>query len=243
MGSFKMLWSPLPEETLFQTMFLKKHNGGGMPEDRTLFILNAPSSDKVITSCLEKVGNIEKIIRTNVKNFAHVIFENEEDLQSALQLDSYNISSSTREIANQEAKAQSSGLSKWTKSFVESRPEHEDLLLEVDEFMNNYDLEKKAEEEEEDKDFGIPDEDGFVSVSRKGGQKTLRMGRHHISVFKTPLPMEEIIKKQKKLEYVDFYKFQQREQKREQLSQLREKFEEDKKKISEMRASRRFKPY
>lgn len=41
----------------------------------------------------------------------------------------------------------------------------------------------------------------------------------------------------------DFYRFQQREKRRSELLDLRQKFEEDKRRIAELKASRRFKPY
>lgn len=41
----------------------------------------------------------------------------------------------------------------------------------------------------------------------------------------------------------DFYRFQQRDKHRNELATLREQFEADKRKVAELRASRRFKPY
>ena len=40
----------------------------------------------------------------------------------------------------------------------------------------------------------------------------------------------------------NFYRFQQRERRRDELSQLREQFQVDKRKIQELKAARRFKP-
>lgn len=41
---------------------------------------------------------------------------------------------------------------------------------------------------------------------------------------------------------VNFYRFQQRERRRDELFALREQFEADKRKIQELKAARRFKP-
>ncbi|GBG91657.1 hypothetical protein CBR_g52693 [Chara braunii] len=41
----------------------------------------------------------------------------------------------------------------------------------------------------------------------------------------------------------DFYRFQQREAGRNELLELRQKFEEDRRKIAKLKAARRFKPY
>lgn len=43
--------------------------------------------------------------------------------------------------------------------------------------------------------------------------------------------------------FSDFYRFQKRDQRRDDLLDLRSKFEEDKRRIQELKASRRFKPY
>ncbi len=49
--------------------------------------------------------------------------------------------------------------------------------------------------------------------------------------------------KEAKTPLVDFYRFQQREQRRSQLLDLRSRFEQDKKRVAEMRAGRNFKPF
>jgi ribosomal RNA-processing protein 7 len=49
--------------------------------------------------------------------------------------------------------------------------------------------------------------------------------------------------KEAKAPVVDFYRFQRREQRRSELLDLRSKFEQDKKKVAEMRAGRNFKPF
>lgn len=43
--------------------------------------------------------------------------------------------------------------------------------------------------------------------------------------------------------HADFYRFQRRDKRRDELLELQNAFQEDKKRIAELRASRRFKPY
>ena len=43
--------------------------------------------------------------------------------------------------------------------------------------------------------------------------------------------------------FSNFYRFQKRDQRRDELLDLRSKFEDDKRRIQELKASRRFKPY
>lgn len=87
------------------------------------------------------------------------------------------------------------------------------------------------------------DEDGFIIVQRSGkygragasaeGGGSVGVAKHG---FK-----ENTKKKLVGLE--DFYRFQLREKKREQLADLRAKFEADKEKVAKLKAGRRFKPY
>ncbi|KAJ3280214.1 Ribosomal RNA-processing protein 7 A, partial [Borealophlyctis nickersoniae] len=88
----------------------------------------------------------------------------------------------------------------------------------------------------------VPDEDGFVLVTRARGRRNTNADASGATV--TAARPEEVKKlKPKKKELVDFYRFQMRESKRNQLADLRRKFEEDKKKIAALKANRRFKPY
>lgn len=48
--------------------------------------------------------------------------------------------------------------------------------------------------------------------------------------------------KKRTIEHTDFYRFQQREKRRNELLELRERFEEDKRRLAELKAVRRFKP-
>lgn len=43
--------------------------------------------------------------------------------------------------------------------------------------------------------------------------------------------------------YEDFYRFQQRDKRRSELMDLKRNFEADRKRLSELRAARRFNPY
>eukprot|EP01098_Paradermamoeba_levis_P010233 TRINITY_DN4301_c0_g1_i4.p1 TRINITY_DN4301_c0_g1~~TRINITY_DN4301_c0_g1_i4.p1 ORF type:complete len:126 (-),score=53.55 TRINITY_DN4301_c0_g1_i4:155-487(-) len=106
------------------------------------------------------------------------------------------------------------------------------------------------------------DEDGFIKVIKKGKKKNTD-GSIHVSGFKaSPLPVSPfalpphqqagstvragaVEDKKKKKEKIlhDFYKFQKAEAKQQQLEQLRQKFEEDKKRIERLKNNRKFKPY
>ena len=74
-----------------------------------------------------------------------------------------------------------------------------------------------------------PDEDGFITVTRKEKPDDL--------------PREGDGKKNRATELEDFYKFQRREKRDVRMRELRERFEADKRKIERAREARKFKPF
>uniref|UniRef100_A0A8C5PT22 Ribosomal RNA processing 7 homolog A n=1 Tax=Leptobrachium leishanense TaxID=445787 RepID=A0A8C5PT22_9ANUR len=130
------------------------------------------------------------------------------------------------------------GIHKWIEDYEESLTDTVDLQNEIDNFMKEYDK-KLAEEDEKAKlEEGIPDEDGWVKVTRKGRRPGLaRTEAVNLRV------MEREKKKRAQKELLNFYAWQHHDSKREHLAELRKKFEEDKQKIALMRAQRKFRPY
>ena len=51
------------------------------------------------------------------------------------------------------------------------------------------------------------------------------------------------MKKRKRKELVNFYSWQLRESQREEIARLRQRFEEDKQRVAQLRAARKFRPY
>ena len=74
----------------------------------------------------------------------------------------------------------------------------------------------------------MPDEDGFVTVTR-GSRGAARLEE-------TKELVEKHKEKSKGLE--DFYRFQMREKRKEEHAEMLKKFEEDKRKVEEMRQRR-----
>ncbi|CAJ0934859.1 unnamed protein product [Ranitomeya imitator] len=85
---------------------------------------------------------------------------------------------------------------------------------------------------------GVPDEDGWITVTRKGRRPGI--ARTEAVNFRLT---EKEKKKRAQKELLNFYAWQLRNKKKEHLAELRKKFEEDKQKIALMRAQRKFRPY
>ncbi|XP_021379438.1 ribosomal RNA-processing protein 7 homolog A-like isoform X2 [Mizuhopecten yessoensis] len=135
-------------------------------------------------------------------------------------------------------KCTNTGMGKWCKNYEKERINEEDLQQEIDTYMAKYDA-RVEEEKQKAKDMeGVPDDEGWVTVTRHGKNKGVPWKE---SQEKKVTAREK--KKRKDKELLNFYSFQIRETKREQIAELRQKFEEDKQRIALMKASRRFRPY
>jgi ribosomal RNA-processing protein 7 len=119
-------------------------------------------------------------------------------------------------------------------------PAHSDLQQQVDEYMEAFaEAEEDKLREVHDAQTQV-DDDGFTLVvgsKRKslGGMAALRTSQDPIA--------EQSAKKKRKKEKSDFYRFQIREQKKQEMNSLLKRFQDDKKKVDELRQKRRFNPY
>lgn len=107
-------------------------------------------------------------------------------------------------------------------------PKRAEVLSAVNDFMTVFEQVAEARKREESRRMAEPDEDGFVTVTH--GPKLNSVARED--------EMKELVERQKKkaegLE--DFYRFQSREKRKERQNQLLRKFDEDKKKLAEIKA-------
>ncbi|KAJ5484482.1 Ribosomal RNA-processing protein 7 [Penicillium expansum] len=106
------------------------------------------------------------------------------------------------------------GLNRYVAHERMQYPDRGTLLRAVNEFMTTFTQVSEARKREDHKRLAVPDEDGFEEE------------------------MRELVEKQKKkgegLE--DFYRFQSREKRKERQNQLLRRFDEDKKKLAEIKA-------
>ncbi|KAK6634139.1 hypothetical protein RUM44_004747 [Polyplax serrata] len=257
MQGFKVIDIKFTEDCLAShCLYVKPHNVREKipqkPPNKTLFVVGIPpycneSSIKELFSIFGKIKNVYlhktpsvqipeteeyKYFPKNdpIKGFkvGYVVFEKEMFLKNALSCDDTLI------LPNE---AIVTGIQKWNKEYNECFPDKKEMEQEIKEFMEKYDLEKKKKEEQE-KLLSEPQEDGWITVTRKG--KKPGFARKE-SVAKHL--MEKSEKQRKKKELTNFYTFQIKQSKMKNLISLRKKFEEDKRKIAAMREARRFKPF
>uniref|UniRef100_A0A1B6D7Q1 RRM domain-containing protein n=1 Tax=Clastoptera arizonana TaxID=38151 RepID=A0A1B6D7Q1_9HEMI len=226
------------------------------PVDRTIFLLSIPpycTEESLITafSCCGKISAVYLQAKPTstapaknesmyfpvvevIKGFkvGYIVFESPLGVQNVLNLDSGNplvLSTDERPLVT--------GFKKYCQEYNQSILDPKNLQAEIDSFMVKYDK-KEDERLQKEKEDGEPDDEGWVTVTRKGRNPGFARKE---SVEKRILGKEK--KRTAKKQLLNFYRFQIKESKMNNLISLREKFEEDKKKIAVLKQTRKFKPF
>ncbi|XP_042201948.1 ribosomal RNA-processing protein 7 homolog A [Callorhinchus milii] len=243
-------------------LYVKEHRvregaGTSRPQDRTLFVLNVPpyctqgGLRRLFSQCglvqdvqlQEKPGpgtraSVEESGFFNtqrLKGFrvAYVLFKRPAALKSVQSLslrDPWALSTASEPVPT--------GLQKWISDYASKIVDAGELQSEVDQFLQKYDEQVAKEEAQAETEDGVPDEDGWVKVTRRGR----RPGIPRTEASNLRAAQKEKRNRARR-QLLNFYTWQHRETKREHIAQLRKKFEEDKQKITLMRAQRKFRPY
>ncbi|XP_073156321.1 uncharacterized protein [Henckelia pumila] len=136
----------------------------------------------------------------------------------------------------------SKGMRKWVIQYHQSRPGIKVLQERIDDFITAH----EAQEEQARKEREAQAAEGgwTVVVHHKGRKKTTdaESGTAVGSVAQAAV-LDKMAKKKRKEVGLEFYRFQRREARRNEIMMLQSKFEQDKKRIQEMRAARKFRPY
>ncbi|XWS15359.1 hypothetical protein CRYUN_Cryun35bG0089900 [Craigia yunnanensis] len=135
----------------------------------------------------------------------------------------------------------SKGMQKWLTNYHHSRPGLKVLQKRIDEFIIAH--ETKLEQERKEKEARLM-EGGWILVEHHKGRKKTTESESGTTVGSvSQAVLEEKLAKKKSKEVFDFYRFQKREAQRNELMMLQSKFEQDKERIQQLRAARKFRPY
>lgn len=110
-------------------------------------------------------------------------------------------------------------------------PDHAVLQASVDAYITAFEAKEEARNKMLAKQRSEPDEDGFITVTRGGRQGPAREEEARAKE-------EELKKREKNRVKDDFYRFQQREKKKELAKDLVKGFEEDQRRVEEMKRRR-----
>ncbi|EPS65126.1 hypothetical protein M569_09654, partial [Genlisea aurea] len=140
----------------------------------------------------------------------------------------------------------SKGMKKWVNEYHQSRPDLNILQDRIDKFIVAH--EQQQEKEKMAREAQVAEGGWTVVVHHKGRKKSsdAESGVAVGSVSEAAV-LDKLSKKKKKKSNnnvgVDFYQFQRREARRSEIMMLQSKFEQDKKRIQQLRAARKFRPY
>lgn len=241
------------DESSAHQIFIKKHRSekksSDKPAGKTLTVLNLPPyvTEEALTRVFSIAGPVEKVtLIDSYKNadkskyqIKSAFFEEKIPFKFLIGFIVFRKSESVDVIfrlkslppINTEEAPVLQGIAKWTAEYNKRTVNIDDMQKDIDEYMKHYDKVKKLGDMQD-----VADDDGWVTVGKKEGFKQKE------SVVSK---LEEKIQNQKKKakSMSGFYTFEMRESKKQQLIDLRSKFEQDKLKMQSLKLNRKFKPY
>ncbi|CEG49487.1 rRNA processing protein RRP7 [Plasmopara halstedii] len=243
---------PLPHSSFRRFIYAKKHeakkdkpeNVNGSSESilvpgRTVYLVNLPSiaSNMWLRACLEPLGTIQDIIVKSLEQLheendnsndlgnrwtAHVVFKSKESVDKLLQID----------VLETPVAIKTCGLQAYTSKYHQNRSGFSEIKEIADRYMASFDEMEMTDLRRREELKNQVDEDGFqvvVNTKKRGFIQSETL---------TARPAKK--EKNKKVE--NFYRFQTREKKRDQLKTLRERFEEDRQIVEKMKKANKFIP-
>lgn len=254
---FRVLYIPLGVGGALHPLYVKQHSdkNTGVNDSKTLFVGNIDYgrnlSHEEINEFLQDIfsgfGSISSCSISDYKNdsgvvkqsrFVHLTFVKKSAVKSILQSADAVLSSICKDISlkwgiSNTVNARSVKEMLQLYSIFDTNVE--ELKESADSFMTEFDEKEQIQLLERKKRSREADEDGFMLVKNRKKVKRIISKRGSGPVRER--------KKKKQYDLKNFYRFQIKEQKVQELSMLRKKFEEDKARVAKMKLSRAFKPF
>ncbi|WAR31285.1 RRP7A-like protein [Mya arenaria] len=243
-------------------LYMKEHSvreaNPCKPRDRTLFVLNIPPycTEEVLQYMFSGCGQVQTVHLHNKPTSGPSAVNQSNFFPTAPLIQGYKVGYVVFKKASSVKKARSlpfdvplimqgkgaptikSGIEKWCSDYQADVLDRSTLQAEIDTYMAEYDRKVQEEMERAKASEGVPDDEGWVTVTRFGKNKAAPRTEAHEKAISGK---EKRRRKEKEL--LNFYSFQIRQTKRDQIANLRQKFEEDKQRISLMKEARKFRPY
>ncbi|EFA01121.1 ribosomal RNA-processing protein 7 homolog A [Tribolium castaneum] len=222
-------------------LFIKEHKVRKFdikkPPGKTLFVLNVPPyvTVEALKDVFASAGKVQSVTfqcddsddTNELFGFktAFVVFTKRPSLLRALKLERLTLPNPHNILL---------GMSKWIHEYNSTVYNHDKLNEEVNIYI------KQHEKEEEEKKLAEKevDDEGWTVVTKKGRNPGLSRKE---SVENKLIQKNKI--KSKKKELKNFYTFQLKEQKMNNIIALRKSFQESKEKVNLMKKMRNFKPF
>ncbi|DBA72628.1 TPA: hypothetical protein ACH3X2_010376 [Trebouxia sp. C0005] len=128
----------------------------------------------------------------------------------------------------------------WVEQHKAKTPGNRVLQQQLDEWMAQWEAQESQRQAAAATDAA--DEGWTVVTKQRGRKKNTDSGGTSVGSVAGAVAAAAKSRKSPK-QLLDFYRFQARDRRRDNVLELQQQFEQDKKKIAEWKASRRFKPY
>ena len=167
--------------------------------------------------------------------FAYIVFERASGVKNAMS----KMNLSKVHVASTEENPILTGTQKWNTEYNDKWVEKSLIKENIETYIAEHDK-SVAESKQREEELTEPDEEGWVTVTKVDKKKANR---------RTDRKTEDggvgkkNRKKKKKVVLKSFYSHQIREEKMNQVQELRKKFEQDKMKIAKMKSERKFRPF
>ncbi|KAM9940989.1 hypothetical protein ACTFIT_007515 [Dictyostelium discoideum] len=244
-SGFTILPVQIENSTFKKYIYIKKETNKKWPQNKTLFVTNLPTHCQSLEDVkkLFKYDFIESVhfgqpnlknndtqqqtddsspeqIDESTKHVAHIVMNDQDSLKLFLK--------KSHSLSIQQPSLPLNGfnylLNQYNSKII---VDYDELQTKLDNIMIDYDK-RVLESKKRSKLRNVPDEEGFITV----GPSSAKV-----------MTAEEVKALMEKKEKKNFYAFQHRQTKKDELDVLRQKFEEDKQRISKVTAARKFKPY
>lgn len=227
------------ESSIVRHLYIKPYAGtDAVPQDRSLFVAGLPAglNDGALLQLLAKHGEVERVAVHGSRVSAVVIYADKKGRDALLK---YATKGKVIIVNNTQEEGKYFGLKSWVEAHKAQKPGNVELQRQLDEWMEDYEAEEQKKKEEA---MQAMEGDGWTVVQRhKGRKKSSTATGTAVGAVAAAAAATRVTGK-RKLELTNFYRFQQRERRRSDLVELRQKFEEDKKRLAELKALRKFNP-
>ncbi|GLI60389.1 hypothetical protein VaNZ11_002535 [Volvox africanus] len=219
-----------------------------------LFVSGLPLGvdERNLTEIFECFGPVSQAVLHPLKRSGIVVFQSDVGRVAAIRYASrsqvleYDGARGQNDAADKDGAEKPIGVKAWVHEHKAARPGNDVLQRQVDDWMDEFDAEQEHKARERQAAMG---EDGWTVVTRAKGRKRTReddgvkVMTGGVATNAAAAAAAAAAKEKEKSVLGDFYRFQRHEKRRNELAELRQRFEEDRRRLAQLKAARNFKPY
>ncbi|KAI3414528.1 RRP7 domain-containing protein [Psidium guajava] len=224
----------------------KKRKDRGFPEELGQLLKKNynPDPGEVYPASSSGNGDTSEVTQSNSKKARRKkgkLLQSPRDIDQVVDKNSEPDPDNVHQISSGD-EDESKGMKKWVMEYYQKRPGIKVLQQRIDDFITTH--EATLEQERKEREARVAEGGWTVVTHHKGRKKTTDSESGIVVGSVSQAALEDKLAKKKRKEVgSDFYRFQRREAQRSEIMMLQSKFEQDRKRIQQLRAARKFRPY